>query len=411
MHPKISFSELIFALVTTLDLVGDDDGHGKRVAQMAYQVGKQFGFKDDELHELFLAALLHDLGVSSTYVHTHLVENMEWEGVSEHCIVGASLADNAETLKFLAPYILHHHDRWDHLVELIKKGVLTEKQALFANIILIVDRVDALVWCEIVDKGYSHYHLAKESVRKQISAVWPDFFNEKIYQAFAEVSQADIFWMMNDKTEVVDFTREKLKHFKNALSIADLKEISTIFANAVDAKSEYTAMHSKGVAALAKYLAKLMKLETEQQDRVYIAGLLHDLGKLDIPDEILEKTGKLSQEDRQQMDRHSFVSYTVLKNIGGMEDIALWAAQHHEKLDGTGYPARESHLPIQSRILAVADIFQALAQKRPYRNGLALDEIMGILNGMVDDHKIDGSVVKQLNDNRVEAYNIALLKQ
>lgn len=410
MSRLISLSDLLFALVSTLDLVGDDDGHGKRVAQMAYQVGKHFGFAEDDLEELFLAGLLHDLGVSSTYVHSHLVETLEWEGVKDHCETGAEMAGSANSLEHLRPYILHHHDRWPALQEAVGKQQLTEKQAVFANIILLVDRIDAMVWTAMQEKGYDHYYLARDDALKQLDAVWSEFFREDIYQAFLRASEADTFWMMNDKYELIDFVKERLGRIETFIDMDELIKISKIFANAVDAKSSYTYQHSRGVAALAEYLARQCELSEETQQRIYIAGLLHDLGKLDMDDEILEKEAPLDYADRQQMNRHSFISYAILKNIRGMEDIALWASQHHEKLNGSGYPGRTVDMPTESRILAVADIFQALAQDRPYRKGLSIPEIMSIIRDMTDRGELDSAIVSCVERHQQEAYKVSLLQ-
>ncbi|WP_321277269.1 HD-GYP domain-containing protein [Thiomicrorhabdus indica] len=405
---SISFADVAFALVSTLDLVGDDDGHGKRVAQMSYQVGKAYGLDEDELNELFLAGLLHDLGVSTTYVHSHLIESMEWEGVHEHCRVGAKLAEESSVLRHLSPYILHHHDRWSQLQRWVAAGRLSERQAILANTILLVDRIDAFAWQELVKKGYKYYHMAKDFCLQQIDLRWREFFSESIYQAFLQASQADIFWMMNDKQEVIDFTHQHLAKLDWMISMSELQEMAKIFANAVDAKSPFTYQHSLGVASLARYLAKQIGLSDSTQQRIYLAGLLHDLGKLDMEDEVLDKQGPLDQQERQKMNRHSFVSLMILRRIKGMEDIALWASQHHEKLNGGGYPTREKDLPLESRILAVADIVQALAQNRPYREGLAMPKILSIVDEMTEQGELDKAVVNCLHANSNQAYQVAL---
>ena len=405
---SISLADVLFALVSTLDLVGDDDGHGKRVAQMSYQVGKAFGLSDTDLDELFVAALLHDLGVSTNYVHAHLIKSMEWQGVHEHCHIGAQLAERSSVLKYLSPYILHHHDRWPLLQSLVKKGELTEKQALFANIILLVDRVDAFAWQEISSKNYRHYHMARDFSLQQIEARWQAFFREDIYKAFLRACRADIFWMMNDKQEVIEFVQERLQNVDRLITMAELQEMAVIFANAVDAKSPFTYQHSIGVASLSAYLGKQLGLSESKQQRIYLAGLLHDLGKLDMEDDVLEKQAPLDHQERQKMNRHSFVSLMILRRIKGMEDIALWASQHHEKLNGIGYPARETDLPLESRILAVADIVQALAQDRPYRKGLSVEKILSIVDDMTAEGELDMQVVDCLHANHQKAYQVAL---
>jgi putative nucleotidyltransferase with HDIG domain len=214
--------------------------------------------------------------------------------------------------------------------------------------------------------------------------------------------------MMNDKQEVIDFTHERLAALDCSMTMVELQEMAKIFANAVDAKSPFTYQHSLGVASLASYLAGQMGLDDSTQQRIYLAGLLHDLGKLDMEDEVLDKQGPLDAQEREKMNRHSFVSLMILRRIKGMEDIALWASQHHEKLNGGGYPSRETDLPMESRILAVADIVQALAQNRPYREGLPMTKILSILDDMTDKGELDKAVVNCVHANHQQAYQVAL---
>lgn len=406
MSAEIKLSQLYYALSRTIDLVGDDNGHGKRVAQMAYQLGKQLDFEQSDLDELFLAALFHDIGVSSSYVHSHLVNELEWKGVHDHCLVGAKLVEQTEELASLSAYILHHHDRWPILLQ--KKVDI--KVAVFCNIILLVDRVDAFAWQYLVTNQESYYLYAKDFVLQNLETVKEQFFSEDIYQAFLVVSEADAFWLMNDNDPLKDFVLNRLSKIETKIDVDELKRISNVFANAVDAKSTYTYSHSKGVAALSRFVAEKMNLEQEQCERLEIAGLLHDLGKLDIPDELIEKHSGLTDQERTLMDRHSFISQQILGNVEGIEDIALWVSQHHEKLDGSGYPFKNRSLPIESRILVVSDIFQALAQDRPYRDSLPADVIIDMLNEQVKEGKLDAYVVACVEEHLSEAYRICLLQ-
>lgn len=117
--------------------------------------------------------------------------------------------------------------------------------------------------------------------------------------------------------------------------------------------------HSIGVSRLAGYLAEKCELPEDLINRIEIAGLLHDLGKLQMPDNLLECETKLSDHDLAIMRHHSYVTFSILNRIEGLEDICEWAANHHEKLDGEGYPFKKNsdELDIESRIIMVADIY------------------------------------------------------
>ena len=127
-----------------------------------------------------------------------------------------------------------------------------------------------------------------------------------------------------------------------------------------------------------------------------VAALLHDLGKLRVPDEVLNKPGQLDVHERQIMNTHSFETYQILRKIDGFEEIALWAAYHHEEPDGMGYPfhVSEAQMSIEARILRVADIFQAMVQDRPYRAGLNPQQIQTFMQDLADKGKLDAQVVQ-----------------
>jgi len=155
------------------------------------------------------------------------------------------------------------------------------------------------------------------------------------------------------------------------------------------------------VARVALALAALAGLAPEQGRRLEVAALLHDVGKLSIPDEILEYPSKLSDEDRSTMRRHSFATYQILRRIGGLEELALWAALHHESLSSDGYPFRlgPERLPLEARILKVADVYQAMAQTRPYRGPWRPDQILGLLREMVASAELDPALVDLVAGN------------
>jgi len=132
-----------------------------------------------------------------------------------------------------------------------------------------------------------------------------------------------------------------------------------------------------------------------------IAGNFHDIGKLIIPNSILEKPDKLTVDEFQIMRCHTYYTYYTLNSIGGLQRIAEWAAYHHEKLDGSGYPfhCTNEEIGTGSRIMAVADIFTAISEDRPYRKGMDEDEIHRILQKQADNNFLDKRIVALLFDN------------
>lgn len=166
---------------------------------------------------------------------------------------------------------------------------------------------------------------------------------------------------------------------ENALLYSEQKRMFKSFivtlAQSVDAKDATTSNHTMMVTGIAVALAQHLGLSRERVERVRIAAVLHDYGKIGVPDEVLNKPGKLEENEFLQMRSHCIKSILILSRIAfgrGLEDIPRIAGLHHEKLDGLGYPfgLRGEEIPLESRILAVADVFQALTQTRPYKQGL-----------------------------------------
>ena len=234
-----------------------------------------------------------------------------------------------------------------------------------------------------------------------------EMFSPELVDAFLKVSGADSFWYFFDSESLLAYFDEWMENGKTeSFSYEFVKSIAVMFADIVDAKSIFTAKHTYGVASLSKYLAILHGLTELQQNTTELAGFFHDLGKLRVADSILNKEGALNAEEGTQMRRHGFDSNVILRKIKGFQDIARIASMHHETLDYKGYPYNlgAEQIPIEARILAVADIFQALVQDRPYRNKLSAIEALDIVESMRDQFKLDASVVDILSHNLQECY-------
>jgi len=181
--------------------------------------------------------------------------------------------------------------------------------------------------------------------------------------------------------------------------------LAGFFQRAAVAKRPFTAEHSLGVAGLASLLAEKMELGETRRAKLEIAGLLHDVGKLRVPNHILDKPGELDASEREIINTHSFETFQLLRHLHGLEDIAEWAAHHHEEPGGGGYPFRldASTLPLEARILRIADIFQAMVQDRPYRRGLDKSQVFAFMADMAARGLAESSIVDHLAANRDEA--------
>ncbi|WP_170294821.1 HD domain-containing phosphohydrolase [Roseospira navarrensis] len=387
----LDLREVVFNLSGVLDFVGVTDiNHGKRVAFLSHAIGQTLGLNRHHQARLFEAALLHDAGVSSTREHRVLVSAYDIPDAYGHCERGHDLLSGCAPLAHLAPLVAGHHSAWFELAD--GAHALDPDQRLSANIIYLADRVDAM----LTGDDLTDPLMRRDEILGVLDRESGDRFAPDVVEAFRAAASRDALWFGLDADALpIELAPMARDGRYTLVSFPVLTELASIFAHIVDAKCRFTATHSVAVGAICARLAALAGLNEDQQRKVQIAGLLHDIGKLRIPDTILEKSGPLDAAERATMNRHAYYTHQILRQIQGFEDIAEWAGSHHEALDGSGYPFGKSapDLPTESRIVAVADVFQALAQTRPYREAMPMARIREILGDMARARKLDSDLV------------------
>jgi HD-GYP domain-containing protein (c-di-GMP phosphodiesterase class II) len=168
-------------------------------------------------------------------------------------------------------------------------------------------------------------------------------------------------------------------------------------SSAIDAKDPYTCGHSERVAQVARRLGQELGLPPEELHRLYLSGLLHDVGKIGIRDSVLLKPGRLSDEELEHIKRHPTIGFEILSGVKQLESVLPGVRHHHERIDGTGYPdaLKGEEIPLMARIMAVADSFDAITSTRPYRMGLSKEQTEQIFR--------DG-IFKQWDSRVVQAF-------
>lgn len=181
-------------------------------------------------------------------------------------------------------------------------------------------------------------------------------------------------------------------------------EVILTLAKTIDAKDKYTNGHSERVAAYSKEIARRMGMSEQEQEKIYVMGLLHDIGKIGVPDLIINKPGKLTDEEFQMIKKHPPIGKDILENISEFPDISVGAKCHHEKYDGTGYPdgIGGENIPLLARIIGIADVYDAMSSKRSYRDVLPRDVIRNEIvkgRGMQFDPKCADIMLQMIDED------------
>ena len=384
--------DISLSLSNALDLISSSvTNHHKHVAYIASAIAAEIGLSKDDEIDILLAGTLHDIGALSLKERLDTL-NFEIDLPHRHAEKGYYLLKDFAPFAKIAPLIRYHHLPWSNGSGESFNG---EEVPLGSHILHLADRVDVLI-----DRDSDILNQV-DDICEKVERFSGKLFHPELIDGFKRVAQREYFWL-----DLVSFSLERVLARKTRtasveLDIVGLIELTRIYSKIIDFRSRFTATHSSGVAAVSETLAALVGMSRHQCLKMKVAGYLHDLGKLAIPTTILEKAEKLTSKEYNIIKRHTFYTYRILENVKGLEQINSWAALHHERLDGRGYPFghKGDELSLGSRIVAVADVFTALTEDRPYRQGMEKDKVMDILEDMVQTKALDSRIVKLLKNN------------
>lgn len=370
--------------------------HHKQVAFISVNIGEELGLDHSEIVDLALAGAVHDIGGLSLSSRLDVLD-FEVSRPELHTIPGYLLLKTFKPFSRMAELVRYHHNHW-----LEGKGKDCRGGPVEAGsyILHLADRISALI--DQDEEILSQTDRIIKRIRKNSGYM----FAPEHVEAFMERARRESFWLDLISPSVCQYMEQKHDLGTITMDSEDLVEFTAMLSMIIDFRSRFTATHSSGVAVVADALASRSALPVNDCLAVKIAGYLHDLGKLVVPSELLEKKKKLTLADFDLIRKHPYYSYRILQSIKKMEEVAEWSAYHHERLDGTGYPfhLKKDDLPLGSRILAVADTFTALAETRPYRSAMSIRGIFQILEKMAGAGKIDPDLVNLLHKDS-EAIN------
>lgn len=395
-----NLNEFLMAISFTLDFVemdilGVTSNHGKRTAYISLKIAEKLGFSEEELHDIVALAILHDNGISEKSLHDSFIKDnsvspKSIERIKEHCTIGEENISQYPFITHVKNVIKYHHEKYNGTGFFNLKG---EEIPLMSQIIHIADTIEVNYHLENND-----YNM-QDNVLKFINEQKSKMFSKRIVSAFNKATEDKDFWR-NLKAEYIDeYLKNKTPQFSIEISFEKVKEITEVFSKIIDAKSKYTQRHSHDLSKKAEIMANYYKMDVDEKMKLIISTDLHDIGKLAVPNSILDSPNKLSDEEFNVIKKHPYYTRLALQEIKGFEDITEWASNHHEKLNGKGYPFGkvDKDLDFNSRLISCLDIYEALTEERPYRIGLSHEEAMDILNKMKTDGFIDSEITKDID--------------
>ena len=389
----VRMDSLIATIATGLDIVesellGASTNHGKRIAVLCAKMGRLLGKSPEEITALVTCALFHDNALTE-HILAERIGGQNHSAMKQHCQYGQRNVDTLHLKANVKDFILYHHERADGRGLF---GIREGEGPLEAELIAIADTIDVM-------------HHLQRMPPEELSTIRQVIINNtgKRYSKAA----AELMLEVLDLPTLLSLKDDAIQETAATVFVPWLVEIEaeTIFGLAsfmsriIDCKSVFTQQHSSQIANRAWFMSGYYNYDPAQRMKLYLAAALHDIGKLATPTEILEKPGKLTAEEFSVMKDHVRITWDLLKDIEGFQDVSVWASDHHEKLDGTGYPHGKTaeEQDFNSRLMACIDIYQAVSEERPYHPKRSHDDTMRVLYKNAIGGKIDGNIAKDID--------------
>jgi len=394
-------NRFLIAVSTALDYVemgvlGASYNHTRRVAYVSLMMGRRLGLTDEERFDLVSLAILHDNGLCEEVLFSKIefgkMDRLQrMEGFKEHCVIGEDSVRQYPFLTHPQNIVKYHHENWDGSGFF---GLIEDEIPQPAQIVALADYVD----------NRFHFEEPELSHRREINAFIVENrdkrFSSDMVSCYLDVSGHTSCWLDLQSPQLERVLPENTPVFRNDIPLPDILELTRVFSRIIDAKSKFTARHSTGLIEKAMRMTQYYGFNDERSYLFAIAASLHDIGKLAIPNSIIEQRSSLTEDQFEVMKAHTYYTRAILRQIEGFEYITEWASNHHEKLNGMGYPYgfAAERLGFEDRLMTCLDIYQALTEKRPYREAASHEAVMEVLNRLAQNGYIDADIVADLDE-------------
>jgi HD-GYP domain-containing protein (c-di-GMP phosphodiesterase class II) len=400
----LTSAELAVAFSRALDMAeGKEAGHAQRVCYIASHLAETLKLDEESRAGVFFGALLHDAGVTTASADLFRAAGVDEtvifgpsplpprdeqrghslfadreaidDAVHGHSVAGAEIALQLDLGDVTARTIEHHHERWDG--EGYPHGLREDEIPIEARIVAVADAA------EVIIAGETNVLVARRRLSQTIAAYNSILLDPGIVALLMELARSDDFWLglhSEDLSETVNGLRPAgdLRRSRKRVFL-----FAEVFAELADTKRGHGSSHAQSTSEGAARLAETLELDAGHAEMIRVAALLLDVGLLGVPARIMSKPDILSVAEMQLMRQHPQNAELVLEDLPGFEEIAQWIARHHERPDGKGYPEMLTgdEIPLESRILAIADVHAALTSDRPHRSALSRKDARAVLLG------------------------------
>lgn len=372
--------------------------HQQRTAYIALCLARELQLPQDRLNCVYMAANIHDIGVLGKKYIDLTEASLESEAVMRrHEALGAAMSSGIHLLRPVVGVLRHHHIRWD--------SARPDEYPLENHIVAFADRFELYL-----RKCPPNYIASSQEIVSGFASCYPALC-PTVFNAFlAGPGLKDEFWFHLESDRLYSVLKRLSPLNDVIIDTEDFLEVCLLISRMVDRYSNFTMTHSTSVANVSSALGRIMGFSQSEQQELAIAGYLHDIGKIHIPLQILEKRGSLTAKEYALIRKHSYKTWEILTLVKPLHKLGRWASSHHERLDGSGYPfgLTAAELCLPSRILAVADVFSALTENRPYRQGMSAQQALTILDADVRAQKLDGQVVDAVRKHIDEIYHYVI---
>lgn len=401
-HYRLKLFDFLSCLSDILDWISPTlNDHHKQVALIAMRIADALELPAKQQSEIVCAGILHDIGAISLAERMETLK-FEYTNGQAHAELGYHLINIFNPMRKEAELIRFHHVFWNNGEGQFYKGL---QVPVGSRILQLADRIALLVDRKKVVLSQA------EAITERIASASGSMFEPQLVDVFMQLAKKEYFWLDIVSPLINKQLQTNVRLETIYLNNSELLSFASLIRRMIDFRSPFTATHSSGVSATAEHIGVLAGMDEYECFELKVAGYLHDLGKLAIPTEILEKPGKLTDDEFNQMRGHTFYTFRALESIEDLAMINQYGSYHHERLDGSGYPFRleRRHLPLGSRVLAVADVFTALTENRPYRKGMSNEQTIQILGKMAENNKLDGEIVELVRKHH-EEINLVRIK-